>query len=193
MQLSPEQEAAIIEENMVKIYRAIDNFTVRCPFKHIKIDYDDYVGEVSLVFLQHIRKCETMEEINKFPWYDAMHAMTEFVLNCQPLSVPKDTKRFSQLVAQMPETVSIDLCLSNGVEVDGMSKSWVVDKETQIDFDGFMSGQDEFYNRITGMKLLGARSREIAKQCGVTEGAISKRFSRLRECFDEYFKEDEDE
>ena len=123
MHFSTEQEAALIEENMKKIYRAVDNFCCRCHGSTVRVDYDEFVSEVSIVFLKHIRKCETMEEINKFPWYDALNAMTRLVMAYQPLSGPKTPKHFSRLVSRMPATVSIDLAVANGIEVDGIVSS----------------------------------------------------------------------
>ena len=192
MHFSTEQEAALIEENMKKIYRAVDNFCCRCHGSTVRVDYDEFVSEVSIVFLKHLRKCETMEEINKFPWYDALNAMTRLVMAYQPLSGPKTAKHFSRLVSRMPATVSIDLAVANGIEVDGMSHFWVEDKETQIDFDTFMDDHGEDMNRIAGMKLLGATNRKIAGQFGVDASSISRRLTALRKDYDEFFREDDE-
>ena len=193
MHLTPDQEAKLIEDNMVKIYRAVDNFTAKAGSSPVSIDTEDFVSEVVIVFIKHIRSCETMEQINKFPWYDAMNAMSKLVLTLQPMTVPKKTKNFSKMIHMMPYTVSFDLLMSNGIDVDGLSRHWVEDKDLQMDFDDFMAEQDGSMNRIAAMKLSGMKQKKIASQFGVSEMAISKKFSKLRENYDKYFKEDEND
>ena len=195
MQLSPEREAELIEQNMPKIYRAIDNFMARCNNKTspVKISYDDCVQEVIIVFLEYIRKCETEESLEKFPWYNAINALTRYVLQCQPLSVPSDTKAFSSIIKSMPYTVSYDLLMTNGIDIDGMSKHWVPDTDTKIDFDSFMSEQNEAVQRIASMRLYGMTQRNIASQFGVCKRAIDKKITRLREDFDVFMKEDDED
>ena len=194
MNLSPEREAQLIEENMPKIYRAVDNYRFRCKSgEAVCVDYSDFVQEVTIVFLNHIRKCNTEEEIDKFPWYDAMHAMSEYVLLSQPLSVPKSTKQFSTVINSIPHTVSYEVCVSNGMDVDGMSKHWVPDKETEIDFNAFMAEQGENIQRIAAMRIYGMTIRDIAAQFGVAKNAIDKKIKRLREKYDIFDSEEDDQ
>ena len=193
MVLTQDQEAKLIEENMVKIYRAVDNFTAKARGSIVSIDTDDFVSEVTIVFLNHIRACETMDQVNKFPWYDAMNAMSRLVLTFQPMSVPKRTVQFSQLIHQMPQTVSYEMMAVQGLDVDGMARHWVEDKETQMDFDDFMATQDDSYRRIAAMKIYGAKQREIASQFGVNEQAIANKLSRLKKNYDHYLEEDEND
>ena len=191
MVLSSERESELIEENMPKIYRAIDNFMVRCPKNSgVQISYDDCVQEVSIAFLQYIRKCETEEQLRVFPWYDAMHAMSNLILKSQPFSIPMRTSNFSAVINSLPATVSYDVLLTNGIEVDGMSKHWVPDKDTEMDFSAFMSSQEETVQRIASMRIYGMTMREIAGQFGVHHHAIEKRIKNLRKRYDEFDEED---
>lgn len=192
MVLTQDQEAKLIEDNMKKIYRAVDNFTAKATKSPVKIDTEDFVSEVVIVFLKHIRACETMEQINKFPWYDAMNAMSKLVLTFQPMSVPKgNTEFFSEFIHRMPNTVSYETLAVDGLDVDGMAKHWVEDKETQMDFDDFMETQDDSLKRLAAMKLGGMKQRHIAAQFGVSEPAITKKVKKLRENYDEFTKEDD--
>ena len=69
MQLSRERESELVEKNMPKIYRAVDNFMAKNTGGNVcRITYDDCVQEVSVVLLNYIRKCETEEQLNMFPW-----------------------------------------------------------------------------------------------------------------------------
>lgn len=186
MQLSPEREAELIELNMPKIYRAADNFTMRCKDPSVSFSYDDMVQQGAMAFLLYIRRCETEEQLKVFPWYDAIHAMCIQVLNSQPFGVPKSTSKFSQLINSIPKTISYEVAVCKGLEVDGMSKHWVPDKDTQIDFDDFMSAQDESTRRIASMKVYGMSNRKIGAQFGVSDVAISKKLDRLHKKFNEF-------
>lgn len=187
MQLTPEREAELIELNMPKIYRAADNFTMRCKDPCVRLSYDDMVQQGAMAFLLYIRRCESEEQLNVFPWYDVIHAMCIHVLNSQPFSVPKCTSKFSQLINSIPKTISFEVAVCKGLEVDGMSKQWVSDKDTQIDFDDFMSAQDESIRRIASMKVYGMSNRKIGAQFGVSDVAISKRLDRLHKKFAEFY------
>lgn len=192
MVLSSERESELIEENMPKIYRSIDNFMARCPRDSgVRISYDDCVQEVSIAFLNYIRRCESEDQLRIFPWYDAMQAMSRLILQCQPLSVPLRTSSFKKIINSIPLTVSYDVLMTNGIEVDGMSKHWVQDKDTEMDFNDFMSSQDESIQRIASMRLHGMTMREIAGQFGVCFQAIDKKLKNLREKYDEFDEEDE--
>ena len=190
MQLTPEREAELMEQNMPKIYRAADNFTMRCKNPSVSFSYDDMVQQGALAFLLYIRRCKTEEQMNKFPWYDAIHAMCLHVLNSQPFSMPTDTARFSKLINSLPKTISYEVCVNKGLEVDGMSRHWVPDKETQIDFDDFMSSQDESTRRIASMKVYGLSNRKIAAQFGVSDVAIGRRLDRLYRKYNDFNEED---
>ena len=191
MMLSSEREAELVEQNMPKIYRAIDNFMSRCNQQQgVQISYDDCVQEVAMAFLQYIRRCDSEEKLAVFPWYDAMHAMSEHILRSQPLRVPITTKKFNSIIHSIPATVSYDVLLSRGMEVDGMSKYWVPDVETEIDFNTFMSEQSELTQRIASMCLYGMSYRDIAAQCGVSKSLVCKRINELREKYDIFDKGD---
>ena len=195
MQLSPEREAELIEQNMTKIYRSVDNFMAKCTNSlAVRLDYDDLVQEVSIAFLKYIRRCETEEQLEKFPWYDAKHAMTHFVMASQPFTVPsRTTKSFKDVLRTIPKTVSYEVMVDSGVDVNGMSHHWVPDKDTEIDFDAFMADQAENIQRIASMRLYGMSMREIAGQFGVCHQNIDKKLDKLRENYDKFFEEDEND
>lgn len=195
MCFTPEQEQQLLEKNMQKIYRSVDNFTARCSSQVVCIPYEDFVQEVSIAFLKYIRKCETQEQLNKFPWLSAMGAMRDLVIQYQPMSCPKAPTyhKFSEIIHNMPSTVSLDvLNASTGLDIDGMSKHWVDDKETQIDFDVFMASQPENTQRVASMRIYGMTLKEIGDQCGVTKVAIHNKLNKLNESYKNYLEECKD-
>lgn len=194
MVLSKERESELLEKNMVKIYRAVDNFMAKRGANVVtKIPYEDFVQEVSVMFLEYIRKCETEEEINRFPWYDAKNVMAKYVMSSQPISVPIRTVAFTSTLKSIPFTVPYEVFASGDFDVDGMSKHWVQDKDTEMDFDLFMSSQDESVQRIASMRMYGMNMRDIADQFGVCLRTINKKILKLKENYDEFDKGDEDD
>lgn len=193
MLLTPEQEQQLIEENMPKIYRAVDNFTARCSAdESSRVPYEDFVQEVMLSFLKYIRKCKSEKELQKFPWNTATGAMRDLVLVYQPVACPSSPHRFSEIIHSMPRTISIDaIQATNGVDVDGMSKHWVDDKDTQIDFDVFMDGQTENLRRVASMRVYGMNVKQIAEQCGVSRVVIHRRLNKLSDEYRKFVEEDE--
>lgn len=146
------------------------------------------------MFLKYIRNCESESQLNQFPWYDATNAMSRLVLQYQPLTVPLRTSDFKKVIRSIPSTVSYDVLVSKGIEVDGMSKHWVPDKDTEMDFNAFMSDQAECIQRIASMRLHGMTIREIAGQFGVAVFSIERKLENLKEkylIFDEEESDDE--
>ena len=187
MVFTPEQEQAIIEKNMPKIHRAVDNYSARHNSQIAKVPREDFVQEVALAFLQYIRNCEKPEEIERFPWFTAMDAMRKLIWQFQPMRCPKHGNSFSETIHNMPITMSLDdIQAKTGIEVDGMSKHWVDDTETQIDFDDFMTQQTDLMRRIASMRVYGMTMKEIGNQCGVTKGTVCKWIDKLNDAYKEY-------
>ena len=193
MKLTPEREQELIEQNTKKIYRAIDNFTMRSSNPRYKIDYDDLFQEVALAFIQYVRKCDTEEQINNFPWHDAKHAMCVEVMKAQPFSVPHgSTKEFSRILKQIPATISLDLYVEDCEDNYRLSDTnWVDDKNFSIDWDNFMSSYDESTNRIASMRRCRMTYRQVGAQFGVSDKTIYKRINRLKDDYHNYAEEDD--
>ena len=186
MVLTPEQEQSIIEENMPKIYRAIDNFTARCAKNVIQVPYEEFVQDVSIAFLLYIRKCETMEDVNHFPWFSAMDAMRSTVRTFQPMSCSTHTNHFSQIIHSMPATVSSEVAVSATTEVNGLAKHWVDDKDTMMDFEAFMHDYDENTQRLIAMRFGGMTLKELADQYGVDKSTILRRINNIADKYHQF-------
>ena len=192
MLLTREQEQELIERNMPKIYRAVDNFTARCTADVIGVPYDEFVQEVAIAFLLYARKCKKKEDLDRFPWYSAMGAMRSVILRSQPMSCDHSTHRFKEIIHSMPSTVSLDVLASSLTDINGMAKHWVDDKETMLDFEAFMDGYDENTKRIASMRYGGMNFSEIADQYGVPASTIMRRIRRLADDYHD-FNDEEDE
>ena len=186
MEFTPEQEQAIIEENMSKIYRAVDNYTAKFSARVARVPYDEFVQEASLAFLLYIRKCKTIEEINHFPWFSIMGAMRDTVLQYQPFSCQKSQHRFKEIIHNMPLTVSDDILASATIDVSGLSRHWVDDKDTMMDFESFMDEMDENTKRLVSMRYGGMTLKELANQYGVNKSTILRRIRKLADEYHEF-------
>ena len=191
MTFSREKEAEIVEQNMKRIYRAVDNFTIRCSKKVVRIPYEDFVQEATIAFLEYIRRCKSEEELEVFPWYDVTHAMSLLVLSYQPLSCPSTSRDFHSVIHSMPETVSYDLAPDTIASVDGMSRTWVEDKDAMMDLEIFLSTLPDYADRIVAMKLWGLNTRKIASQMGVDESTIGKKLKKYLLKYKDFISEED--
>lgn len=190
MQITYEEEARLIEDNMQKIYNAVDNFIHRNYKQVIRIPYEDFVQESLVAYIEYIRRCDTREKLDIFPWYDCKQAMCQLVLRSQPLSVPKRSRSFSDSIHSVPVTVAMDVAMVKGLDVDGMSSFWTQDVETRVDFDRFMADQPTDTQRVATMRMNNMKNRAIASQCGVSDVAIGKRLRKLREAYEKFTEEE---
>lgn len=186
MELSREAEAELIERNMPKICNAVNNFRARCSNPVVNIPFEDFVQEVTIAYLEYIRRCETMAETEIFPWYNAVDAMSRLVLAHQPMGCPKRHASFETVMKMMPSTISYEVNAQNVIETDGMSRTWVNDENTLIDLGMFMETLPENAEKIIGMKLWGLTSREIASELGVSESAVCQSLKNYRKKYNQF-------
>lgn len=192
--LTPEREADLFMANMKNIERIVDNYISRCACNYTCADRDDFVQEVSIAYLAYLRRCDSEEALTQFPWFDAMNAMRNCTLATQPLSVGRSPHLFSDIIHNMPSTVSYDVNPAQIMEFDGLSKRWVDAADLKMDFDTLMASQSAYLNRIVGMIMWGMSQKQIASQFGVSPTAIRKQITKLREAYEEFFnKEDEED
>jgi DNA-directed RNA polymerase specialized sigma24 family protein len=176
MQLSPEREAELFAQNMPMIRKVVGSFMARRSRNApIRIDRDDFISEVSENYLRYIRKCETEEELAKFPWKDSENVMARYVLASQHITVPSgSTRLFSKLIGELPETVSYELLTDDGIGVDGMSMRWVSDAETEVDLEAFLATRSEAMRNVVNMYMHGVAMSDIADELGCTRQNVYK-------------------
>lgn len=190
MVMTSDQENDFILENMKKIYNAVDNFVFRCSSNVIGVPYEEMVQEACIAVLKYLRRCENEEDLKKFPFLSVKSALRDLVFTYQPLSVPHSTHRFSEICSGMPSTVSFDTLPSSIIEVDGMSHHWVEDKETEIDFDAFMSAKTDADRRMVGMKFWGGTFRDVARQFGTSKDSVKRNLDKLHAEYTDFLMED---
>ena len=188
MELSREREAELLEQNKHNIKKSVNRFMSRRSRNPvIKIEFSDFEQEVSIVFLNYIRKCKTDEDLNKFPWRDAENAMARLVLASQHITVPsKSTSVFNKLIKKIPETVPYELLTDDGIGVDGLSVKWVSDAEAEVDLEAFLSTRSDSMRRIIHYYLHGMRVNDIAECIGCTRQNVYKIIDKFSVEFEKF-------
>ncbi len=139
-------------------------------------DREDLHSECVLVFLQHIRSCETMDDIRKIPTRDMIHAMCICVLGEQVCSYPKRTTNYRQIM----ESVAGKADISKLEWDESQMYEPLDDTLDEIAFKNFFASLPEDDQKIIVMKLKGSRNREIARDLGVTDVVMTRALKRLQ-------------
>lgn len=180
MELTSCQEEQLIQQYDRLLWSIVHRFKRR---KHDGYqNKEDLHSECVLVFLQHIRSCETMDDVRKVPIRDMINAMCRFVLGEQALSYPRRTSNFRQVMesaASKADYTEID-------KDERLRYEPLNDALDEISFKDFYAALPPVDQKIISMKLKGHRNCEIASDLGVSNVAMTraiqclKKFYRLR-------------
>lgn len=178
MELTSYQEEQLIQQYDKLLWSVVHRFK-----RKMHNGYDnkeDLHSECVLVFINHIRSCETEEEIKKVPILNMVNAMCRFVLGEQALSYPKRTSNFSQVMGNVASKVDYG-------EVDRDETQRFEPIDDALDEIAFL----DFYHRLSPvdqqivvMKLKGKKNREIAFKLGVSDVAMTRAIQKLRKFYD---------
>lgn len=178
MKLTTEQEENLICQYDRLLWKMVHHF---CG-KHRRgyENKEDLHSECVLVFLRHIRSCKTMEEIRRVPTRDMMNAMCVYIIGEQPVSYPKRTAQFRQIISQSANQSSTD---GKNTKAPNDICGDVVDKIMFLDFFRKLPAKDR---EIIQMKLDGCKNREIAISMGFSDTQITRIIQRIRRHYREY-------
>ena len=195
MKLTPEREEELMEQNDYNIKKAVNRFSMRSRIPFGNFAREDLLQEVRLVFLNHIRKCDNEEDIDSFPWRDALNAMCLYVLKSQEFAVPsRSTKEFSKIMNEIKTTMSYgviageDLPVADNwdlggasfdISVNGMSPFWVADENTRIDLDAFMNNYEDYLVDMAIMRLHGLSYRQIGELYDLSDKTVHKKIKKM--------------
>lgn len=177
MKLTSYQEEQLIQQYDRLLWSVVHRFKRR---NHGGYDNkEDLHSECTLVFLRHIRSCETMEEVRKVPIRDMINAMCRFVLEEQALTYPQRTTNFSHVIknaAHKTDYTAVDR--DEDRRSDPMN-----DTLDEIAFSNFYHGLSAEDRIIVKMKLDGKRNCDVAHDLGVTDVIITRALKRLRRIY----------
>ncbi len=180
MKLTSLQEEQLIQQYDRYIWSMVHRFGRRkTRGNEFQNDKNDLYQECVMVFLKHIRSCETMEEINKVPSFDMLHAMCQFSLRNNVVTYPKRTSNFRHIMDNVARKVDYD-----EVDLDENQRSEPLnDALDVISFKDFYAALSSGEQKIVTLKLRGYSNREIAQKLGLTDVAVCRALKRMRNAY----------
>lgn len=177
MELTTYQEEQLIQQYDRLLWSVVHRFKRR---KHDGYqNKEDLHSECVLVFLKHIRSCETMDDVQKVPIRDMINAMCRFVLGEQALSYPRRTSNFRQVMESAPSKVDY----TEVEKEETLRYEPLNDVLDEIAFKNFYATLSPMEQKIVVKKLEGYRNREIARDLGVTDVVMTRAIQRLRKIY----------
>lgn len=177
MNLTAYQEEQLLQKNDRLLWSVVHRF----KSKHYN-GYDnmeDLHSECVLVYLKHIRSCETMDDIKKVPILDMINAMCRYVLGEQALSYPPRTTNFRQVMESAASKVDyVELDRDENLRSEPLN-----DTLDEIAFKDFYAALPPMEQKIVAMKLDGHRNREVARDLGVTDVEITRALQKIRKLY----------
>ena len=178
MYLTSSQEEQLIQQYDKVLWSVVHRFKRKMRGGYN--NQEDLHSECVLVFIKHIRSCETMEEIHKIPVLNMINAMCNFVLGEQALSYPKRTANFRAVM----ENVSVKVEYSEAHFAQEHASDPLGDSVDRIFFSEYLDTLSNQDRQIIAMKLRGCRNREAASALGMSDVAMTRALKRLRKHYE---------
>lgn len=180
MKLTQVQEEALIQKYDRYIWSMVHRFTRRkTRGNEFRNNKEDLYQECVIVFLTHIRSCKTVEEINKVPSREMLHAMCKFALMNNVVTYPQRTSNFRYVMDHVARKVEYD-----EVDLDENQRSKLLDDTLDIiSFKEFYSKLSPNEQKAVVMKLRGHSSREIANTLGLTDVSVCRMLKRMHNAY----------
>lgn len=180
MQLTREQE-----ERYYTKYRGKINAYVKLCASKLKItgSLDDYYSEAAILFINHMRKCATENDIKNFSFYDIMHAMCKCRMNGFLMSHDSNVYRGYKTAIENERNVESYDALPEYVDRECV----IVDYETRLEMRHMLESASDIDKYIVTRRLEGATQNEIADELGKTRSWVVRELTMLKK---KYFEED---
>ena len=177
MKLTSQQEEQLMQQYDRLLWSVVHRFKRKMHSGYN--NKEDLHSECAMVFLNHIRSCETMDDIQKVPILNMINAMCRFVLGEQALSYPRRTSNFRQVM----ETVASKVDYAEVDRDENKRYEPINDALDVVAFKDFFVGLSPVDQKIITMKLEGRKNREIARDLGVTDVMMTRAIQRLRKFY----------
>ena len=179
MNLSPEQEQDLLSRYAALLMSVASKFYFRYNGKS-KIDLDDCLQECRIVFLAHIRRVESEDQILPLPYRDFMHAMCVQVLGFLPTSVPRRTTGFRHTIENANDAGSVDAMMEEGFDVSAGLATGYAEVDESVSFGQFFSELTPYDQRILLSMLSNGRMADVAADLGVDKSTVSRHLAHLK-------------
>ena len=186
MKLTSEQEAQLIERYDSYLWKIIHRFKGRDKKNGFHRggyqNLEDLHSECVLVFLNHIRSSETIEDFKKLPSFELLQAMCKYVLGEQVVSYPRRTSNFSSVMETVPCKVDDELLKKEATMVCDP----FADVLDRIAFEEYFQSLSKEKQDVMTMKLKGFQNREIARKLNVSDSTVSRIMKALQQSYHDY-------
>ena len=180
MNLSPEQENALLTEFQPVLMSVVLRFCDRYTGAGRALDVDDCLQECAIVFLRHIRMVEDEEHIWPLPFLDFQNALCRLVLGAMPCSVPRRTAGFRRILNSFGESRSLDAMLEDGFDVTGGVPQSFSEVDEGVSFGQFLSGLSDQDREVVFAMLRCGSVTEAGAELGVHKSTVSRTLARLK-------------
>lgn len=180
MNLSPEQENALLTEFQPVLMSVVLRFCDRYTGAGRALDVDDCLQECAIVFLRHIRMVADEEHIWPLPFLDFQNALCQLVLGAMPCSVPRRTAGFRRILNSFGESRSLDAMLEDGFDVTGGVPQSFSEVDEGVSFDQFLSGLSDQDREVVFAMLRCGSVTEAGADLGVHKSTVSRTLARLK-------------
>lgn len=160
---------------------AVKGFCNRAPSS---VDcFDDMYQEARFAFLEYIRRCDSLDDVNKFPYRDINHRMSLFVLQEQRFTFPKRTSGMKKYINSVPTCSSLE-SVGNEVETE-----CIEDVNDRMFADGFMEMLSPDVRGMLTLAIKGLTKTEIAHRLGVSKFVVHRKISKAKDMYKAYVGE----
>ena len=177
MELTSHQEEQLMQQYDRLLWSVVHRFKrkMRGGFNN----EEDLHSECALVLLRHIRSCSSMEELRKIPILNMVNAMCKYVLGEQVLSYPRRTSNFREIM----DTVNSKADYTEVDKDETQRYEPMNDALDEIAFRDFFFSLPPIDRKIIVMKLKRCTNREIARDLGVSDVAMTRAIQKLRKFY----------
>lgn len=181
MKLTPIEEERLIKQYNNLVWRTVRRFKRRMT--HKIYNEEDLYQEAMLVFVNHIRKAETMDELHhKIPIRDMINAMCRLALRDQIVSFPERTSSFSDFMSKLPDRAEYTDIDMN----ESMRDHSVANADARMLVKEFFESLPKQDRELIAMKYHGMTNREISARIGSTDLRVCRQFKRLRSLYEAF-------
>lgn len=142
---------------------------------------EDLHQECVIALMQHAKKAENEEKLHQMPIMDMHNAMCRFVIRNQAVHYPSRTSFFSSVIRSAPDTVELIPEIVDFHRHD----TTMDDYNNLIGFQSFLSTLNGTEQKVVSLKR-DFSNREIARQLGVSDAAITRTLNRVRHAYEVY-------
>lgn len=178
MLLDKEQTEELFLKYMPKVEKAVSDFKRRSRSSYLRAE--DLRSECLLVFADHIRRSKSMEDVNRFPAADMLHAMCLYSLRCQPITYPQtrtaDYRATISAIADRMCSFPYETLPARGYDTEE-------DAIWRVVMENFHKSLAPMEKEVLALRADGMTVRDIGKNVGTSHTSVVRNLSAMRKKF----------